>query len=96
MTAAPLQVIDSFLLGYNVGDALLLVTVLGVVGTLLVKRSGKLLALHLITMGALFVVLPAGMLTPNPSSFLPSMVAYKAAGLVLVVTSPVIFTISRK
>lgn len=96
MTAAPLQVIDSFLLGYNVGDALLLVTVLGVVGTLLVKRSMKLLALHLISMGVLFVILPASMMVPNPTSFLPSTAAYKAAGLVLVATSPVIFTVSRK
>lgn len=96
MTAAPLQVVDSFLLGYNVGDALLVVTVLGIVGTLFVKRSMKLLALHLISMGVLFVILPANMMVPNPTSFLPSMAAYKAAGLVLVATSPVIFTVSRK
>jgi hypothetical protein len=96
MFAPPLQAIDSFLLGYNVGDVLLLVLVLGVVGTLIVKRSMQLLALHLISIGALFVVLPASMMQPSTGSFLPAMTAYKALGLVLIVVSPVIFAVSRK
>ena len=96
MFGPPLQAIDSFLLGYNIGDVLLLVIILGVVGTLLVKRSMKLLSLHLVSMGVLLVILPTGMLVPNPQSFLPNMAAYKAVGLVLIVISPVLFTVSRK
>ena len=96
MYAPPLQAIDSFLLAYNVGDALLLVTLLGAVGTIAVQRSMKLLSLHLISMGALLVILPASMMVPNPGSVLPSTAAYKAAGLVLIVIAPVLFTIGRK
>lgn len=96
MFALPLQAVDSFLLGYNVGDALLVVLLLGILATLLVQRSMKMLSLHLITIGVLFVILPAGMLEPSTGSFLPSMPAYKALGLVLIVISPLIFTVARK
>jgi hypothetical protein len=80
MYVPPLQAVDSFLLGYNVGDALLLVLVLGVLGTLIVRRSLKLLSLHMISIGAMFVILPASMMEPSTGSFLPSMPAYKAIG----------------
>lgn len=96
MFAPPLQAIDSFLLGYNFGDVLLLVLVLGALGILLVQRSLRLLSLHFISIGVLFVVLPAGMLEPSTGSFLPTMPAYKALGLALVVIAPLIFTVSRK
>mgnify|MGYP000459971344 CR=1 FL=1 len=96
MFAPPLQAIDSFLLGYNVGDVLLLVTVLGVLGTLIVQRSLKMLSLHLISMGVMFVILPATMMVPAAQSFLPSMPAYKALGLVLMVIAPVLYVTGRK
>ena len=49
----PLQLVDSFLLNYNVGQALLLVFVLATVGVLPLK-SQKLLALNVIVFGLIF------------------------------------------
>jgi energy-converting hydrogenase Eha subunit C len=91
----PLQVIDSFLLNYNVGDVLLLVTVLGAVGIFL-QRSNKILGLHLLSLGLLFLVLPGGMLEPAAGSLLPSILMYKLVGLALLVVAPVIYAVSRQ
>ena len=91
----PLQVIDSFLLNYNVGDVLLLVTVLGAVGIFL-QRSNKILGLHLLSLGLLFLVLPGGMLEPAAGSLLPSQLMYKFVGLALLVVAPVIYAVGRR
>jgi energy-converting hydrogenase Eha subunit C len=91
----PLQVVDSVLLNYNVGDVLLLVTVLGAVGIFL-QRSNKVLSLHLVSLGLLFMILPAKMFEPAAGSLLSSIAMYKFVGIGLLVVAPVIFAVSRR
>ena len=81
----PLQVIDSFLLEYNVGQALLLVFVLGAVGVLPLK-SRKLLSLHVIAFGVIFLV--------TPQSLVPTH--YLFLGIVLVVVGPLLYVTGRR
>lgn len=95
MPAPPLQVIDSFLYTLNVGDVVLLLTVLGVLG-LLIRRSGTLIGGHLVAMGLLLLVLPMGMLEPKTASLLETGPAYKFVGIALVVVAPPIVAISRR
>lgn len=95
MLAPPLQAIDSFLLNYNVGDVLILVTVLGALGIALMG-SVKLLSIHLLTFGVLFLVLPVSMFDPGAGSILGQAALYKVLGLVIVVIAPVLYTISRR
>lgn len=77
----PLQVIDSFLLQYNVGQALLLGFVLTTLGALPLK-SQKIVALNSITFGVLFLL--------TPQSLVP--VHYLFLGVVLVVIGPLLWT----
>lgn len=95
MLALPLQIIDGFLFNYNVGDVLLLVVVLGSIGTL-VQRSNKLFGIHLLTFGLLFMILPGSMFEPKPGSVFGAIAMYKFAGLALLVLAPVIFAVSRR
>jgi len=81
----PLQLIDSFLLQYNVGQALLLVFVLGAVGVLPLK-SRKLLSLHVIAFGVIFLV--------TPQSLVPTH--YLFLGIVLVVVGPLLYVTGRR
>ncbi len=81
----PLQVVDSFLLNYNVGQALLLVFVLVTVGTLPL-RSRKLLALNLVAFGLVFLLTPQA-LVPFHYMFL---------GLVLLVVGPLVYVTARR
>lgn len=76
----PLQLVDSFLLNYNVGQALLLVFVLGAV-SLVPLKSQKLLSLHVIVFGVVFLLTPQG-LVPTHYLFL---------GIVLVVVGPLLY-----
>lgn len=78
----PLQVVDSFLLDYNVGQALLLGFVLAAVATLLVSR--KVFALTLVAFGVIFLL--------TPQTLVP--VHYLFLGIVLVVVGPLAFVIS--
>ena len=94
MLAPPLQVVDSFLLNYNVGDVLVLVTLLGA-AAIAFQGSLKLLSIHLVTFGALFMILPASMFTPGPGSVLGSPAMYKTLGLLLLAVAPLVFTVSR-
>jgi uncharacterized membrane protein YvlD (DUF360 family) len=94
MFGAVLQVVDSFLLNYNVGDALVAGVVLGVV-PILPQRSLKLLGLHTITFGLLFLLLPASMFQPATGSVLGSAIQYKFVGLGLLVVAPVLYTVGR-
>lgn len=80
----PLQVVDSFLLNYNVGQALLLVFVLVTVGTLPL-RSQRLVSLNLIVFGLVFLLTPQA-LVPFHYMFL---------GLVLLVVGPLMYAIAR-
>ena len=77
----PMPLIDDFILGYNVGQALLLLFVLSVLGTLPLK-SGKLVAVVLISFGLIFVI--------TPSSLAP--VHYKYLGLALLLVGPLLYT----
>lgn len=90
-----LQLVDSFLLNYNVGDALLVLFVLGAVG-LLVMRSYKVLLLHLLTFGLIIILTPASALAvdPNGSHFLGDALQYKLFGLVLLVIAPIVWSTS--
>lgn len=92
MSALPLQVIDSFLLGYNVGDALLAVFVLGILAVI-PKKSWKLLVAHLLLFGLIFFLTPASMLTVSSSGshLLGGPLQYKLLGLGLLLISPVLY-----
>ena len=76
----PLQVIDSFLLDYNVGQALLLVFVLVMLGSLPLK-SRRVLAANAVLFGIIFIVTPAA-LVPIHYAFL---------GFTLVVVGPLLW-----
>ena len=78
----PLQVIDTFLVDYNVGQAILLAFVLTTVATLMISK--KILALNTIAFGVLFVLLP--------QSLVP--VHYIFLGTALLVVGPLAFTIT--
>ncbi|GAB7014377.1 hypothetical protein [Halolamina salina] len=76
----PLQVIDSFLLNYNIGQVLLLVFALGTLG-LLGLGSKKVLGLHFGAFGLIFVMTPQAI---NPKLYL-------FLGLGLIVIAPMLF-----
>lgn len=92
MSAAPLQLVDTFLLNYNVGDALVIAFVLGLLA-MIPLRSWKVVTLHVITFGLLFFLLPSGMLAVDPDGahILGSTLQYKLLGLGLLFVGPVIF-----
>jgi energy-converting hydrogenase Eha subunit C len=94
MGATALQLVDSFLLNYNVGDALLVFLVLGAIGTLL--KSRKVFLLHLLTFGLVFILTPASALAVNPggSHLLGSALQYKLVGLALIVIAPIVWATS--
>jgi hypothetical protein len=80
-----LQIIDSFLLQYNVGQALLLLLIVSVLGALPLK-SLKLVGLTMVTFGAIFVLTPASM----------APLHYKFLGLGLIFVGPMIVIVARK
>ncbi|WP_336024784.1 hypothetical protein [Halobellus salinisoli] len=81
----PLQLVDSFLLDYHVGHALLLVFVLATVGVLPLK-SQKVLAINTITFGAIFAL--------TPQSLVP--IQFLFLGLALLVIGPLLYTTASK
>lgn len=95
MLAPPLQVIDSFLLNYTIGDVLLLGFVGGLVA-ILPQRSLRMLGLHTVALGALLLITPTAALEPNAGSVLASAFQYKVFGIVLLVLAPVLFAIGRR
>ena len=95
MLAPPLQLIDSFLLNYTIGDVLLLGFALGAVG-ILPTRSLKMLGAHTVSIGALLLLLPASAMEPNAGSFLTSAFEYKLVGLVLLAFAPVLYAVGRQ
>jgi len=86
----PLQVIDGFLLNVNLGDALLVGFVLGL-GAVAIKKSQRLLTLHVALFGALLLMAPGNMYEPAELSLLGSILQYKLVGLVLLVVAPVLY-----
>lgn len=95
MLASPLQVVDSFLLQYNTGDAVLVLFILGLLATLPLK-SRKVTTLHIIIFGTLLLLLPAQMLTvgSDGAHLLGSVLQYKMLGLGLLIAGPVVYTTS--
>ncbi|WP_338737600.1 hypothetical protein [Haloplanus salilacus] len=81
----PLQVIDSFLLEYNVGQALLLVFILATVGTLSL-RSRRLVAINTTVFGLVFIM--------TPQSLAP--VHYLFLGIVMLVVGPVLWVTAER
>ena len=77
----PLQIVDSFLLNYNVGQALLLGFVLATVGMLPLK-SQRLLGINTIAFGLVFAV--------TPQSLVP--IHYLFLGIALLVVGPLLYT----
>jgi len=90
MLPLPLQVIDGFLLNVNLGDALIVGFVLGLFAVA-TQRSRKLLTLHLIAFGALFLLSPGSLYEPAELSLLGSITQYKIVGLMLLVVAPVLY-----
>ncbi len=81
----PLQVIDSFLLNYNIGQALLLLFVLTTVGALPLK-SPRIVALNSIVFGLIFLL--------TPQSLMP--IHYLFLGIVLVVVGPILWVATEE
>lgn len=90
-----MQVLDTFLLDFNIGDVLLPVVVLGGM-VLLLQRTQKLFGLHILTFGLLFLLLPEGMLEPKASSIFAQAAFYKFFGLALLVLAPVVYALGRR
>lgn len=80
----PIQLIDSFLLEYNVGQALLLVFILATLGALPLK-STKVVALNTMAFGVIFLL--------TPQSLVP--LHYLFLGIALVIIGPLLWTTSR-
>lgn len=81
----PLQVIDSFLLNYNVGQAILLLFVLATVGALPLK-SQRVIGLNFIAFGLVFLLTPQGLVP----------VHYLYVGILLVVVGPMLYVSARR
>ena len=82
----PLQFIDSILLNYHVGQALLLAFLLTLFGLMLVKRSRTLLSLHVMLFGIVFVLTPQGLVP----------VYYLFLGIVLIVVGPLLYATAER
>ena len=78
---APLQLIDDFLLNYNVGQAILLLFLLSLPAGY-VQGSRKITAINFALFGALFVVVPSIGGGPSHYAFL---------GIGLMIVGPVLF-----
>lgn len=85
MAFAPLPLLDDFLLPYNVGQALLVVFVLAILGSLPL-RSRKVLSLNVIIFGLIFALTPSG-ITPIHFRFL---------GIALLVVGPMLYVTAKK
>jgi hypothetical protein len=85
MFAVPLQVIDSFLLQYNVGQAILALFILSTLGALPLK-SMKVIGINTVAFGLLFLLTP-GSLAP---------IHFKFLGLALLFAGPLIVVSARK
>lgn len=81
----PLQILDNFLIQYNVGQALLLGYVMVMLGSAPLQ-SVRLLALNTVLFGVLFLAAP-GSIVPFP---------YKLLGIGMIVVAPLLYTISSR
>ncbi|WP_247009970.1 hypothetical protein [Halorientalis litorea] len=81
-----LQLIDNFLLQYNVGQALLAVLILSSLAALPLK-SRKVYAIQFISFGLIFLLTPQSLLAEPHWKFL---------GIALLVAGPVVYMTARK
>ncbi|MFB6202178.1 MAG: hypothetical protein ABEI98_09230 [Halorhabdus sp.] len=91
----PLQLVDSVLLKYNVGDALLLLLGLSVLAAV-VLRSRKVFSTQAVAFGLLLMLTPAAALEPGDGSLLGSVLQYKFFGLVLLLAGPVLYATAKR
>lgn len=84
MAGVPLQVLDNFIINYNVGQALLVLFVLTTLGAL--TRGAKILAINTVAFGLVFV------LTPNSVS----PFHYRLLGLLLLAVGPMVYVMSGR
>ena len=80
----PLQVIDSFLLNYEIGQALLLAFILAIPGVL-VLGSKKLLGIFLAVFGVIFLLTPQAI----------NSKVYMFLGLALIFVGPMIVAVAQ-
>jgi hypothetical protein len=86
MLALPLQVIDNFLLNYNVGQAILALFILSALAALPLK-SQRVYAMQFLGFGLLFIMTPQSMLEATHWKFL---------GIALLVLAPMVYMTARK
>jgi len=86
MLALPLQVIDNFLLQYNVGQALFLVFILAFLGAVPLK-SRKVFAIQFVSFGLIFMLTPQSLLEAAYWKFL---------GIALLVLGPMVYMTARQ
>ncbi|RXK51922.1 hypothetical protein [Halorientalis pallida] len=86
MLALPLQVIDNFLLQYNVGQALLAIFILSALAALPLK-SQRVYAMQFLGFGLLFLLTPQSMLAKPHWKFL---------GIALLVLAPMVYVTAKK
>ena len=91
----PLQLVDSVLLNYNVGDALLLLFGLSVLAAVAL-RSRKMFSTQAIAFGLLLMVTPASAMGPSSGSLFGSVLQYKFFGLVLLLAGPVLYVTAKR
>lgn len=85
MLAVPLQVVDNFLLNYNVGQALLLLYILSMLAALPL-RSMKVLGLNTVIFGLIFLLTPQSL---EPMHF-------KFLGIALLFVGPMLIISGRR
>lgn len=81
----PLQLIDTFLLDYNIGQALLLVFLLTTVGALPLK-SRRVLGINTIVFGIIFLLTPQALAKPH----------YLFLGITLLIVGPVLYATANR
>ncbi|MFB6164878.1 MAG: hypothetical protein ABEJ31_06945 [Haloarculaceae archaeon] len=86
MLALPLQVIDNFLLPYNVGQALLLVFVLGLLAAIPTK-SRRVYGIQFVLFGLLYMLTPQSLLEAN---------YWKFFGIALLFVGPMLYLTARR
>lgn len=86
MFALPLQLIDDFLLEVNIGQVILLLFVLAVIGGFVATRSWKVFGINLVVFGLIFLLTPI-QIHPLNIQFL---------GLAMVIVGPLIVVLANR
>ena len=86
MFALPLQVIDTFLQQYHMGQVFLAVFLVGLLGTLPLK-SKTAVGLHIITFGLLFML--------TPLSLMAGEFIWRAVGIALIFVGPMLIIVGE-